>query len=64
MKEFGVTSWITPRNAAEYIGITEAELARDRMREHPGIPFVRIMGEVRYSDRELDAFLRRVRREG
>lgn len=64
MKEFGVTSWITPRNTAEYIGITEAELARDRMREQPGISFVRIMGEVRYSDRELDAFLRRVRREG
>lgn len=64
MKEIGVTYWLTSRKAAMFIGATEAELARDRMREQPEIPFVRIMGEVCYSDRELDTFLRRVRREG
>lgn len=57
------TSWVSPRKAAAYIGTTEAELTRDRMRDQPEIPFVVIMGEVRYSRRELDAFLSRVRGE-
>lgn len=55
------TIYMTARKAAAYLGTTEAELARDREREQPEIPFTRIMGRVRYSDRELDAFLNRVR---
>lgn len=58
-----VTSWVSPRKVAADIGVTEGELARDRMRDQPEIPFVLIMGEVRYSRRELDAFLSRVRGE-
>lgn len=64
MKEIGVTYWLNSHKAAMYIDTAETELARDRMREQPEIPFVRILGEVCYSDRELDTFLRRVRREG
>ena len=64
MKEIGVTYWLNSHKAAANIGTTETELAHDRMREQPEISFVRIMGEVCYSDRELDTFLRRVRREG
>lgn len=51
------TVYMPPRKAAAYIGTTEAELARDREREQPEIPFMLIMGKIRYSDRELDAFL-------
>lgn len=64
MKELGVNYFLTPRKAAAYIGTTEAELARDRMREQPEIPFSLIMGKVRYAERELDTFLHRVRGEG
>lgn len=56
-----VTTYVLPSTAARYLRTTEAELARDRMRDQPEIPFVLIMGEVRYSRRELDAFLSRVR---
>lgn len=63
-KEIGVTSWLTPRKAAMYIGTTEAELARYREREQPEIPFALIAGKIRYAERELDAFLNRLRGEG
>ena len=59
-----VTSWVTRRKAAAHIGVTEAELSRDRRRDQPEIPFVLIGGKIRYSERELDAFLDRVRGEG
>lgn len=64
MKEIGVTYWLNSHKAAAHIGTTEAELARDRMREQPEIPFSLIMGKVRYAERELDTFLHRVRGEG
>ncbi|WP_300708609.1 hypothetical protein [uncultured Desulfovibrio sp.] len=64
MKEFGVTYWLNSHKAAAHISTTEAELARDRMREQPEIPFIRLKGQIRYSDRELDAFLNRLRGEG
>lgn len=55
-----VTTYVLPSTAARYIRTTEAELARDREREQPEIPFVLLAGEIRYSRRELDAFLSRV----
>lgn len=58
------TIYMTARKAAEYLNTTEAELERDRERERPEIPFIRLMGKIRYSDRELDAFLNRVRGDG
>lgn len=57
------TIYMTPRKAAAYIGTTEEELARDREREQPEIPFMLIAGKIRYAERELDAFLNRVRGE-
>lgn len=58
------TVYMPPRKAAAYIGTTKAELARDREREQPEIPFMLIAGKIRYAKRELDAFLNRVRGEG
>lgn len=55
------TTYVLPSTAARYLRTTEAELTRDRMHDQPEIPFVLIMGEVRYSRRDLDAFLNRVR---
>lgn len=48
---------LTPRDAADYIGVTIATLAVWRCTGRYAIPYVKVGGRVRYRKTDLDAWL-------
>ena len=51
------TEWLTPKQAAEYLGCSRSLLDKDRITGLLGIPFSRLGRHIRYSRKALDAFL-------
>lgn len=51
--------WLTPQQAADYLGCSRNFLDKDRVTRLHGIPFARLGRHIRYSVDDLDAFLER-----
>lgn len=51
------TEWLTPKQAAEYLGCSRSMLDKDRITGLHGIPFYRFGRLIRYSRKALDAYL-------
>ena len=49
-------AWLTPAQAAEYVGMSKSFLAQARMRGDPPV-YVKIGRSVRYNSLDLDAWL-------
>ncbi|MDR1489885.1 MAG: helix-turn-helix domain-containing protein [Desulfovibrio sp.] len=52
--------WLTEKDAAEYLQCSKSFLAIDRTRNRR-IPFSKLGNRIRYSRKELDAYLERNR---
>lgn len=51
------TEWLSPKQAAEYLGCSRSLLDKDRITGLLGIPFSRLGRHIRYSRKSLDAYL-------
>ena len=49
--------WLTPAEAARYLGVCKNFLDKDRLSRLHGIPFARLGKLIRYDARDLDIFL-------
>jgi DNA binding domain, excisionase family len=49
--------WLSPAEAAEYLGCSKNFLDKDRQSRTHGIPYSRLGRYVRYDRHELDAYL-------
>lgn len=50
-------AWLNPKEAAEYLGVSEQTLALRRMKNQPP-KFSKPVGKVYYFKEDLDAYLR------
>ena len=51
--------WLSPQQAAEYLGCSRNFLDRDRLSRIHGIPFSKLGRHIRYDTEDLDAHLLR-----
>lgn len=49
--------WLSPQQAAEYLGCSRNFLDKDRFQRLHGIPFARLGRHIRYDVLDLDAYL-------
>lgn len=49
--------WLSPKQAADYLGCSRSLLDKDRITGLLGIPFSRLGRHIRYSRKALDAYL-------
>lgn len=49
--------WLTPQQAADYLGCSRNFLDKDRVTRLHGIPFAKLGRHIRYDVTDLDAFL-------
>ena len=49
--------WLSPKDAAEYLGCSRNFLDKARLTNIPPIPFTRLGRHIRYDRNDLDAFL-------
>jgi excisionase family DNA binding protein len=49
--------WLTPQEAAQYLGCSRNFLDKDRVHRLHGIPFCRLGRHIRYDQFDLDAYL-------
>lgn len=60
----GKSRWLSPQEAADYLGCSKAFLDQDRVTRLHNIPFARLGRHIRYDVRDLDAFLERSKTQG
>ena len=56
--------WLTPQEAADYLGCSKAFLDKDRVTGLHGIPFGYLGRNIRYNVNDLDDFLKQNNRKG
>jgi DNA binding domain, excisionase family len=55
--ESGTQRWLSPQQAAAYLGCSRNFLDKDRVSRLHGIPYARLGRHIRYAVADLDAFL-------
>lgn len=59
-----IRRWLSPQQAAEYLGVHKSFLDKDRVTRLHGVPFTRLGRRILYDVRALDAFLERNQQGG
>jgi hypothetical protein len=57
LNENGKRRWVRETEAARYLGLSKALLAKDRCRNHLGIPFIRLGRAILYDLKALESWM-------